>query len=311
MDVEAGLRDLERRLDPSAPERTPGVEILGYGEVSAVLGWDGVPGRVLKRMSGFRTRAEVEAYAAVVDRYVALLRDLDVPVVDTEVALVSPEPSRHVAYLLQPRLEPERLGHSLLRTRPVEEIFPLLDRVLGLVRRVLDANTSRTDAREVAIDAQLSNWHWPDQADTPRPVLLDVGTPFLRRAGALETGTDLYLCAYPGPVRWWLRRDHAVEKYIADYFHFDRTVLDLLGNFIKERAADKLPAAVDFVNRWIAGQPEGERLGSVDEERARAYYSRDAASLELSLRARRAARFVRRSLLRRRYDFILPGPIER
>jgi len=306
---EAGLLELERLLDPAAPERCPGVRVLGYGEVSAVLGWEALPGRVLKRMSGFRSRREVEDYAAVVERYIGLLVELGVAVVPTEIALVAPAPNRHVAYLLQPQLDSARLGNSLLRARPMAELRPLLERVLETVRHVLEANRARRDGREVAIDAQLSNWFW--QGGDSTPVLIDVGTPFLRLHGALETGTELFLRAYPAPVRWWMRRDRSVEKYIADYFRFDRTVLDLLGNLLKEGAGDKLPAAVALVRDWLARQPDGDALGGIDEERARAYYARDAAALEVSLRARRAARFVRTALLRQRYDFVLPGRIAR
>ena len=308
MGVEAQLLELERALDPAAPERCPGVRILGYGEVSAVLGWDGLPGRVLKRMSGFRSRAEAEHYAAVVERYLTVLGELGVAIVPTEIALVAPEPSRHVAYLLQPRLDATRLGNAILRTRAVEEVFPLIESVLATVRCVLDANEQRADGREIAIDEQLSNWLWRDGQP---PLLLDVGTPFMRLHGELETGIDLFLRAYPAPVRWWLRRERAVEKYIASFFRFDLAALDLLGNFIKEGAADKMPAAAAFVREWIQRQPGAEILGEVDESRVRSYYARDAASLETSLRARRLARFVRTTLLRRRYDFVLPGPIAR
>jgi hypothetical protein len=311
MGVEAELLELERQLDPAAPEQCAGVKILGYGEVSAVLGYAGLPGKVLKRMSGFHSRREAEDYAAVVERYIALLMELGVGVAPTEIVLVAPEPRRHVAYLLQPLLDPSRLGNALLRTKPIEEIRPLLERVLEVVHAVLAANPGRRDDREVAIDAQLSNWHWPDDAAEPRPVLVDVGTPFMRRGGVLESGIDLFLRAYPAPVRWWMRRDHAVEKYIADYFHFDRTVLDLLGNFLKEGAADKLPATVALVRAWSARQPGPDQLTDISEERARAYYERDAAALEISLRARRAQRLLHTVLLRRRYDFVLPGPIQR
>jgi hypothetical protein len=308
--VETVLLDLERQLDPAAPERCPGVEVLGYGEVSAVLGYAALPGQVLKRMSGFAGRAEAEHYGAVVERYLALLRDLDVAVVSSDVVVLAPAEKRHVAYVLQPHLDPQRLGSTLLRSRPLAGVLPLLEHVLATVRRVLEANATRSDGYEVAIDAQLSNWHWPEE-EGARPQLLDVSTPFLRHGGELETGTALFLRAYPAPVRWWMRREQMVEKYIGDYFRFDRTVLDLLGNFLKEGAGEKLPEAVAFVRQWIARQPGAETLGRIDEERVRAYYARDAASLELSLRARRAARFLTSTVLRRRYDFVLPGPVAR
>lgn len=311
-DLAQQIIELEHRLDPANPTRAgTGVDLLAYGEVSGVCTYAGLPGRVLKRMSGFSGRAHALAYSGIVERYVSILCDLGVPVAPTEVTVVEPVPGCPVAYVVQPRLDPERFGNSLLRRCNLEDIFPLLDRVLDLVHRVLGANGMRADGREVAIDAQLSNWHWPEHGDGRRPVLVDVATPFMTREGTLEIGVELFLAAYPAPVRWWLRRTRAVERYIADYFRFDLTVADLIGNFIKEGAPDKIPGAVAFANEWIARQPDREQLGRIDEQAVRRYYAKDAANLELSLRARRLGRFVTTKLLRRRYDFILPGSITR
>lgn len=312
-DLTAQLLDLERRLDPADPGRAgTGVELLAYGEVSGVLGCTDLPGRVLKRMSGFPSREHARAYADVVGRYVAALRDLGVPVVSTEIVPLESTPRRHVVYVVQPRLDGQRFGHSLLRSRRLDEIFPLLGQILELVRQVLDANARRADGREIAIDAQLSNWHWAaPAADQPRLGFVDVATPFMRKDGVLEMGVDLFLAAYPAPVRWWLRRTRAVERYIADYFRFDLAATDLIGNFIKEGAPEKIPGAAAFVREWIARQPDRDRLGHIDEKSAQAYYAKDAADLELSLRARRLSRFVTAKILRRRYDFILPGRIAR
>jgi len=143
-------------------------------------------------------------------------------------------------------------------------------------------------------------------------MLLDVGTPFMLVDGRLEIGTALFLRAYLAPVRWWLRRARAVERYIDDYFHLDLVVLDMLGNFYKEGAADRLPVARGFVDEWIRGHAGAVRLErAVDADAVRGYYAKDAATLETSLRARRLTRFVTTAVLRQRYDFILPGRIRR
>jgi hypothetical protein len=156
----------ERELDPADPTRGGSVAILGYGEVSAVLGLADLSGRVLKRMSGLSSCDEARAYTSVVERYLSILRDHDVPVVATE------------------------LVNSSRRQAAREDLFPLLERVLGIVRRVLDANPGQRDGREVVIDdAQLSNWHWPTGAGgSSYPALSDVGTPLLHKDGALEMG---------------------------------------------------------------------------------------------------------------------------
>jgi hypothetical protein len=308
-DLAGPLLAVERRLDPADPARGgSGAEVLGYGEVSAVLAHPALPGLALKRMSGFPSRAAVEDYAGVVARYLELLGALDVPLVETALVPLEPAPRRHVVYLVQPRLDPRGLTSHVLRCGSLAALAPLLEQVLGHVHRVLGANAARRDGREVAVDAQLSNWVDPGDG---RLRLLDVGTPFLRKDGALEMGTDLFLRPYPAPARWYLRRHGDVERYIDAFFGFRTTVIDLLGNFFKEGAPEKLPGAIELVNAWCARQPDAGRLGAVDEAAVRAYYARDASTLELSLRLRRLQRFVTARLLRRRYDFVLPGRIAR
>jgi hypothetical protein len=231
-------------------------------------------------------------------------------VVFTEIVVLAPAPDRHVVYLVQPRLPADRLGQAILRHGTDVALHALLDHVLGYVQRVLAENGRRPDGRSLAIDAQLSNWHCPSD-DGARPALLDVGTPFMYRDGRLEVGTDIFLRAYLAPLRWWLRRQRAVERYVEDYFRFDLTALDLLGNFTKEGAEARLDSAIAFVNTWTARHRAAEGGATVDERAVRTYYARDAATLETSLRARRLTRFVQARLLRKRYDFILPGHIRR
>lgn len=307
------LTAFEKQLNPADPTAGSfGVDIIGYGEVSAVLALADLPDRVLKRTSGFPSREAAQAYAEVVERYISILRDQGIPVVSTDLVEVEPSPGRHVVYLNQPRLEAQRLGHAILKHGTTSHLNRLVECVLEYVRHVLLQNRYRTDGRLVAIDAQLSNWYWPDEPGHEHgPVLIDVGTPFMRLNGRLEIGEDVFLYSYPAPLRWWLHRQHAVERYVSDYFHFGRTVIDFIGNFFKEGAPDKIPAAVAFVNDWIQRQPDKEDLGEIEEAAVRAYYAKDAATLELSLRARRLARLITTRLLRRSYDFILPGHIER
>ena len=64
----------------------------------------------------------------------------------------------------------------------------------------------------------------------------------------------------------------------------------------------------------MAGRPRRRarptRPRSTAEEVER-YYRKDADLLALYLRLRRADRFLRTRVLRRHYDFVLPGPVAR
>jgi hypothetical protein len=307
------LADFERGLDPARPTASGAAQVLGYGEVSAVLALAALPEHVCKRLSGFAGAEAAARHAALVRDYVAELRRAGVQVVATEALPVRVAGRPPVVYVLQPKLDGARLGNALLREADDATLARCVDRVLAAALRVARANRARADGRALAIDAQLSNWHFPgDGADPGEPALLDVGTPFVRRGGVDELDVEIFYAAVPPVARAWYRRQRAVPRYIDHYFAPRGLVLDLLGNFHKEGRPDRVPLAAERANRWLAAHA-GE-LGPAEpvsaDEVARAY-ARDAEQLELFLRLRRLDRFVRTRLLRGRYDFVLPGPIRR
>lgn len=287
------LRRLEAQLDPAEPR---GVTVLAYGEISAALVVPGLEHKVAKRMSGFVDQAMAVAYCRLVEDYIAVLRAEGVTVVDTDIVLVDRPTRPPVVYLVQPLVAD--LGHHMLGTASTPElaeaIHLVLDRVWTLHRR--------TDPTEVAIDAQLSNWSFTNRAD---PMLLDVGTPFMRRNGRHLFDVEIVLSAMPPGIRSYYRRGVAAA-YMDDYFAPRLVAVDLLGNFIKEHATQRLPDGVAAVNDWLA-EHEIEPIHRPEVEE---YYSKDAAALELFLRVRRLDRAVRH-VFRRDYDFILPGRVTR
>lgn len=288
------LERLESQLDPADPRD---VTVLAYGEISAALLVPGLEGRVCKRMSGFADHAMAARYCALVDDYIGVLRDHAVRVVDTEVVLLDRPGRPPVVYLVQPLVED--LGNQILHTATDAEltaaIHTVLDRVWGLHQR--------TGSPEVAVDAQLSNWSFTDPDD---PVLLDVGTPFVRETGKHVFDQEILLSAVPPGIRAYYRRKGTASEYMDDYFEPRLVAVDMLGNFIKEGAVPRLPEGIVAANDWLAGHD----LAPIERCEVDDYYKQDAATLELFLRVRRLDRAAKR-LLRRDYDFILPGKVAR
>jgi uncharacterized protein DUF6206 len=304
------LAAFEAELDPARPEATPGVEIVGTGEVSAVFALAALPGLLCKRMAGFRDAADAAHYVSVVERYLALLAAGGVRVVATDVVPVERRGRPPVVYLLQRRLGSTGLGHQLLRDADDATLATCIDAVLACIGRLLHANRARSDGRAVTVDAQLSNWHF-DPVPGGAPVLIDVGTPFMRADGVDEIGVDLFLAPVPPGIRAIYRRARAVEQYLDAFFEPRSLLVDAVANFHKEGRPDRIPLALERVNRWLADDVAdlgGRPIAREDVDR---YYRRDAQTLELYLRARRLDRFVRTRLLRQRYDFVLPGAIRR
>ncbi len=307
------LQRFEAHLDPTRPTASAEpVEIVGYGEVSTVFCLAALPDRVCKRMAGFRDVAAVERYVEVVQRYIERLTELDVQVAETVPVRVHTPASGHVVYLLQSRLAPTGLGNHLLRAADDSVLFAALEHVLTRVRVLLLANRAARDGRTITVDAQLSNWHFPVYGNAVgAPMLIDIGTPFMRLNGVDEMGIELFLAPVPAPMRPLYRRARLVERYIDDYFDAAKLLTDLLGNFHKEGRPERIDVALAYVNRWLGGA--GADLGARAVTRAAVdrYYRKDAQLLELFLKVRRLDRFVRTRALRQRYNFILPGPIQR
>ena len=110
----------------------------------------------------------------------------------------------------------------------------------------------------------------------------------------------------PPGIRAYYRRKGTASEYMDDYFDPRLVAIDLLGNFIKEGAVPRLPEGIVAANEWL----DAHGLDPVERPQIDEYYKQDAATLELFLRVRRLDRRAKR-LLRREYDFILPGKVKR
>ncbi len=332
--VLAVLDETERRLDPARPESGAHVTVLAYGEISAALTTDDLPGMVCKRMAGYPDAASVSAYLDLVDEYLTELAGAGISVVPTE-ALAVQRPGRPpVVYLVQPRMDPDTLGHNQLHATDDAGLAAVLRQVLDSVALLSRRSAGRTDGVEVALDGQLSNWSFPAAgpspeaspaagpgpgaspasgaraAASPQPVLLDVGTPFVRRHGRHSLDARVVVAAAPPGIRALLLRLVA-DSYQDDYFVPRTVAVDLLGNFHKEGAPQRITTGLDVVNQWLETADIPGPGDPITAAEVADYYRRDARLLGVFLQARRADRAIRTRVLRQQYDFLLPGRVAR
>lgn len=305
------LRQFEASLDPAHPERSPGARAIGHGEVSAVFALDALPGQVCKRMAGFRDTAAVQHYLGVVGRYIERLSQAGVRVVTTAAVPVHEAGQPPVVFLLQPHLDRAGLGNTILHRGDDAALFGCLNAILATWRQVMLANRAAPDGRTAAVDSQLSNWHFAAVTNERPPLLIDIGTPFMRKDGIDEIDIGLFLAPAPPLIRQLYRRTRAVETYLDAFFKPRMVLIDLLGNFHKEGRPDRIDTAIAHVNQWIAVHAADLEVKPITRAAVDAYYNKDAKLLELYLKIRRLDRFVRTRLLGQRYSFVLPGPIKR
>lgn len=276
--LEAEVAAALRRKDSS------NLTVIGFGEISVGLGYPAEdPTHVCKRMPPL-TPTQFDRYRDLVDRYVTELREAGLSVVDTEVMAV-PRDDKLIAYLVQPLLPAESLGHRVLAEAQPDADHPFL---VALADTLALVSSSRS------IDAQVTNWSW----DGGRPTLLDVGTPFLwDRTGELQFDMTPYLPMIPAPLRRTVKRDLTT---VVERWRRPRGVaVDVVANLYREGLEQWVPPTVTALNT-ILGATE-----AISADEGRAIYSEDLKTFPRLARLKRVERTWRTVVRRSQYDFFI------
>jgi hypothetical protein len=277
-------RALERRDDSA-------LRVLGYGEISLVLGWPAdEPRWACKRLPIFPSDASADAFTTTFEEYLGELDRRGVQVVPTDVQRVGRAGGRVALYCVQSALPPDELAVDIVRRGGAGADQLLAD----IVETVLGAVDDR-----VGLDAQLSNWVMTDG----RLGYFDVTTPLLRRPDGSEAlDTDVFLASLPWLLRAPVRR--LLLPDIIERYHQPRTVvLDLAANLIKEQLDEHIPT--------VLAAAAGRLTPRLVEAEVRADYRSDARTWALLQSLRRADRTWQQRVRRRTYPFLLPARIDR
>ena len=288
-----GLESAVQRALREEDERE--LEVLGYGEISCVLGLKARGGPVAcKRLPPFADARAFAAYRACFDEYLATLAAADIGVLPSKLYAAPGPGDRLVAYCVQPWLRSASLAPAQLARggAPSRHVFvELLERSLAFV------------TPQHGLDAQLSNWAVLDG----RPLYLDLTTPLLRDGrGRERLDVSLFLASLPWLLRGFVRR-FLLGDLLEAYYTPRGVLLDVLANAIKEGLADVLDELTALA-RDVAGPRVQPALTAAE---TRAYYASDARLWALLQRLRRLDRLWQRRVRRRCYPFLLPGKIER
>lgn len=289
----AALEALEGRVERALAAGGAGdLEVLGYGEISAVLALDGPGGRhACKRLPPFPDAASLEAYRACLEEYLAALAGRGVRVAPTELVSLERPGGRFAAYCVQEAFPQGSLLPAIL-ARAGE------GRARALFAEIVEA-VKRAAGNGLGFDAQVSNWAVVGGG----LVYLDVTTPLMRDgAGAERLDTGLFLASLPWALRGPVRR-FLLGSILDTFYQPRRVVLDALANLVKEGLGRWLPAFLQEAKARL--EPP------LSEEEVRRYYAADARTWALLQRLRRLDRAWQRRVRRRPYPFLLPGRIER
>jgi len=296
--VEAGLSDDDLRKledlveDALSSGREEALPMLGYGEISLVLGWPPEhPRFACKRLPPFRSRDRFDSYRDTLRDYLRALAAAGVRVVDTEMRGVGCGDGTIAGYVVQPVLPADQVGPAILRTTDPAAGHPLVEAVVSTTAAALSPS--------VGLDAQLANWTWDGTGLT----YIDVSTPLIWSSNDRpRLDLDLLAQAFPAVLRWPLRR-FVAPGILDTYRDLRKVYLDLTGNLIKERLDAWLPSFLERLNPRLKE--------ALSEDEVHRYYHSDARLWGVLLRIRKLDRTWRRTVRRRPYPFLLPGRIER
>jgi len=335
------LEQLEVQVAPALRRgERPEVEVIGWGEISVVLGLEHEGRRfACKRMPPFPDEAAVTRYREVCARYATVLQQ--------EVGLALPQHEvlrttggARAVYYVQQGLPAEGLVDRLLHQLPAGPAAELLEMIMTRVAWLAERNRARRPVAgaqhagrplsvarsspvelagparraradlQVGLDGQVSNWVlWPVRGEDRTLWYIDTSTPLLKQEGRQLLDVGLLLSSLPAPLVPLVRL--LFLKEILGRYHDPRQILrDLLGNLIKERLEHLLPPGIERVNALLAGRLGWLGAELLTEDEVRRYYRSDARMWALLQRLRRLDRAVKR-LLRRPYPFLLPDRIER
>ncbi len=299
------LRRFEAGLNPQNIEDSPiPATILGFGEMSAIFQLTDNKEVAFKRMPLFSERSLAERYARRFEEYCLLLTEagLELPEHQTVVIQVPGRPV--VCYIAQQRFPLERFGHRLIHHLPSKQILSLIEKVVFEISKVFIFNRSGRPSIEIALDGQISNWVETGGADGPL-IYIDTSTPLYRKGGVEQLDPELFLKSAPVPLRWMIRV-FFLESVMNRYYDQRQVYIDLAANLYKEQRPNLVPITVEIINRHLL-----ENLQPVTPRDVENYYREDKLIWTLFLAFRKVDRWVKTKLIRKRYEFLLPGKIKR
>lgn len=306
--TQAEIDRFEQHLNPVEPEKS-GIpfKILGYGEISSIFQMEKFPDVIFKRLPVFPDRQSAESYRDQYYAYISHLKEAGITL-PRENVFITRSPGRpHVLYMAQDRFKEEDFCNHLIHTCDKAQLARMLEKIIQAVHKVDLYNQKHMPKVEIAVDAQLSNWVWPMENGKRRLYLIDTSTPFLRLKGKEQLDVGLLLKSMPFLIRFFIHFIN-LDDVVARYYDIRTVFLDIIGNLTKEQAPDLIPFCIDRVNEALKTK---FKLPPISKSEVDAYYQKDRLIWTAFSALRRVDRFVTTRILKKRYEFLLPGKVKR
>jgi hypothetical protein len=294
----AAVQQLEASVQHSLRTlNTDGLTILGYGEITTVFRLDADEGAfACKRFPVFRSAADACNHQALIERYIAALTGRGLRVLESGFVPLENDGGTTVLYLVQPILDPKRIGPVYFKSLTPEAAGDAYRAILHAVRNCI--------SESLAPDGQLSNWAFLDEGLT----YMDISTPFMRSESGDELCdwamlTESVLSGLLAPARGYFVKK--APETVASYYTLRGQAVDFLGNLRKEGLGELIEPFIPIANEVFELDPP------VTLDDVKKYYNDDADFYALLMRLMRINRFFYRHVLRKTYPNFIAPPIER
>jgi hypothetical protein len=307
MDIDENLlTEFESGLNPQKLDQSDiPAALIGFGEISAIFQIGDQTGTAFKRLPLFSDRPSAQNYIRKYKEYCELLGDAGLNLPPDKTFIITAAQRPVVLYIAQKQLPADRFAHRLIHRLTSDEIQRLFENIVAEIAKLWSYNQSALPDLELALDGQLSNWVWLDSESGMTLFYIDTSTPIFRKNGLEQMDPELFLKSAPFFLQWIIRL-FFLDDVMMRYYDRRQVYIDLVANLYKEQRPDLIVSVIELINRHLPDGDEPLTLKEVDK-----YYREDKLIWTLFLTFRRIDRSLTTRVFRRRYEFILPGKIER
>ncbi|MGD9489589.1 MAG: DUF6206 family protein [Calditrichaceae bacterium] len=300
------IENFEKGLDPAAPEKSEiPAEIIGFGEISAIFRIDDNKETAYKRMPLFRNRKSAEKYTEQYHEYCQFLKETGMELPDDSTVVIDIPKRPVVIYIAQKQFASQNFAHKLIHSTDDKKTSLIFERIIKAINGVWTFNEANGGELELAIDGQLSNWVYIDSAEGEHLYYIDTSTPLYKIKGEEQLDPELLLQSAPSFLKWIIKLLF-LSDVMNRYYDPRQVYVDLAANLYKEQRPDLIPLAVELINKNLFKGIEPLTMAEIKK-----YYKEDKLIWTLFLSFRRIDRWIKTRVLKRRYEFILPGNIKR
>ncbi|MHA1242044.1 MAG: DUF6206 family protein [Promethearchaeota archaeon] len=318
IDIEI-LKKLERSIDIYNPEKgeVP-IKILGYGEISLVFELLNNPEQIAyKRIPIFDNETQVERHIWAYNEYNRLLKeDVGLNLPEYDVAWFKDEEGKIQFYCVQEKFPAESVGNKVIHKLSDQDIKTLILLVMREMKKVWDYSKSHNTI-DLGLDGQISNFaiigfdpNNPKVDLDTKLMYFDTSTPMFRVDGNEAMEAVLFLKSAPSFLRWLLKALF-LEETVGRYYDWRKVTIDLVANFFKEQKPELIPELINLVNKFFKEEAIDFDIEPLTLEEVKKYYKSDSSMWVIFQSVRRFDRFLKTKVFKKKYDFYLPGKIER